>query len=267
MTWSVPRRQAGESLRSIDFRNERDSLGEVTARVIGSFRHRDNRIWQARIVPLPPDTARSIFPTAAFVLTLSSAGCRDYHFIAESLASAKRTALRFGNVRMADYERLIADATGTSDYPRTDDVGFFCMRVVKETQGIVTMRVNRSSHSQEDVFGLGRIEDGKIIIFPDHYELDIILTGIADSSSQPLVPEDVNSVNGLSPFSARRTSARDLDDAMEDMGISDAVIREVLQRNRNDSVATAMAGLSSGTYTTPTLRARDERVIDLGDDD
>lgn len=264
MSWvsrtTLPDRQPGESLRDIQFHNEMDESNQRTDRVVGNFRHRDGRIWSARIVPIPANADRWPFPDDAFMLTLHSGGCRRYQFMAGTLPSAKRTALRFGNVAIAEYERVIADAHGTTEFPRSDAVGAFRIQVVKRVSQGFTQETQRYTRD-----GIGRIEQDRIVIFPDVHELEEIFDNLCAPQTVPLIPEHINSLGAESVFtdSAIAEAASILSDDM-DLDPSDVVLS-----NFDDSIDEALAGLSNGTYRTPTIRPREDRVIDLddGDDD
>lgn len=265
MSWgsrtTLPDRQPGETLRDIQFHNEMDEHNQRTDRVVGNFRHRDGRIWSARIVPIPANVARRPFPDAALVLTLHSGGCRRYQFMSGTLPSAKSTALRFGNVSLQDYERLIADAHGTTEFPRPDDVGAFRIQIVKRR--IVAFAPETHRYTRD---GIGRIEQGRIVIFPDIHELEEIFDNLCAPRTVPMLPENINSLGANSSFlsPAIIAAAVALGDDME-MDYTDTV----LLSNFDDSVDEALGGLSNGTYRTPTIRLREDRVINLddGDDD
>ncbi len=262
MSWvsraMLPDRQPGESLRDIQFHNEMDENNQRTDRVVGNFRHRDGRIWSARIVPIPANFERRPFPDDAFVLTVHSGGCRRYQFMAGTLPSAKSTALRFGNVDLQDYTRLIADARGTTEFPRTDDVGAFRIQVVKRESHGFTQETRRYTRD-----GIGRIEQDRIVIFPDVHELEEIFDNLCEPQTVPLIPEHINSLGAARVFSDSNIAeaAAILSDDM-DLDPLDVVLS-----NFDDSIDDALEGLSNGTYRTPTIRPREDRVIDLNDGD
>jgi hypothetical protein len=262
MSWSsditLPERQPGEALRDIQFHNEMDEHNRRTDRVVGNFRHRDGRIWSARIVPMPDSDAHPQFLFGSFVLTAHSGGCRRYQFISSALSSAKQTALRFGNVRLAVYDRLIADAQGTTEFPRSADVGAFRIHVVRRLSRGFTQETVRYTRD-----GIGRLESGRIVIFPDAHELEEIFDDICAVNTVPLIPEHINSLGANSTFHDPSTV-----EAAAYLG-TDMVAdpTTVVLRNFDDSIDDALAGLSNGTYRTPTIQPREDRVIDLNDGD
>jgi len=260
-TDSLPERRPGEALRDIRFRNEIEpTTNERTQRVVGNFRHRDGRIWNARIVPIPPQEGLP-FQGPGYQLTLTSGGCRNYQFVSRSLVSAKQTAVRFSNMQMALYERIIADAHGTTEFPRSNDIGVFRIAVVKT----VPVRFQHRETQRYDVEGLGRLEHGHLVIFPQSAELEEIFDEVADEGTFSLIPDTINSPtidNSLFSQSATmRDAARDV------LSEDERNIADIVLNNFNDSAEEALQGLTDGTYRIPAPRQREDRVIDLGGDD
>lgn len=264
MSWGtsvnvIPPRQENEVLREIRFHTELDASNNPTDRVSGQFRHRDGRIWSARILPLEPDARRPAFRRQAFLLALTSGGCRQYTFISRRLQNAKSTVLRFSNLPLPVYERLTADAKGTSTHPRSGEVAVFRLHVIKRaTSGHF---VARSELTRYDVDGIGRYEQDKLVVFPDSAELAAILDQCcADDDVRSLVPEGINSLPAEATMTRidLTTAQRHLDSRVIDMDHIHAIVGDHFY----DSVDDAIAGLHNGSY-----HVREERRIDLRDED
>jgi len=252
----IPNRQPGEALTDISYRAEMED-NRQTGRVVAEFRHRDGRIWQGRIMPLPPGSVQTHITGHTHTIALSSGGCRQFRFIANGLSSAKRTVLRFANLPLDVYDRLIADARGTTDHPRPDDVGVFRIQVVKRHR----RPGGRTETQRYEREGIGRLEGSIITVFPHSEELQDILGLCCSGSSLPVVPSGINELN---PVGFSRT---ELDEATVGQVDEDAVDAAVL-RGFDDDLVTALAGLEDGSYTIPRPREREDRAIDIfGDQD
>ena len=254
----LPDRQEAEVLRNLEWVNS--AQGQLTV----TFRHRDNRIWVATIASLPADMNRTTFPEEAYSLSVTSDGCRAYQFICRSQSSGKRTTLRLANMRATYYSRLIADARGTTDYPRSDDIGVLCMQVAKRTQVRAhthNPRTQATEVQRYTIRGIGRVDGNTITVFPESHELEQILDQVCAEGTHALVPSDINVIPDPS-------MARGALEGVNVDSVADDVVTAALANSFDDDAETALQGLSDGTYHTPAPRQREDRVIDIfGDPD
>ncbi len=254
MSWTnatpVPQRQPGETIRDIPFRHELDGQNQKTNTIVGRFYHRDGRLWQARIVHAPSNVEDWRFENDSWILTMSSGGCRNYQFLSANIGSAKKTALRFANIPLENYQRLVADAHGTTDFPRPSIYGIFQVKVVQNNATEAGV-VETQSYSLR---GIGRIDNGTIVIFPLAAELEQIFDPVCDNDTVSLIPVDINRVSNTPGIQQA------LEEIEEDMQQFD--VDEILSRNFADTPEDAVRNFNNGA----TFRQREERVIDIGDD-
>lgn len=251
---ALPTRQPGEALSNIDYRVEDGVSGK---RHVATFRHRDNRIWDAKIVNDPQTVNGEVYP---YMVEVSSTGCRSWVFLAASLEQGKRTVSRFANLEINMYLRLTADASGTSDFPIPGNIGVFRMVVVhhdRSANGTTTTR------RCVEVTGIARHTGTNIIVFPQAEEIRELLSGVCSAGTIALVPTGINEIvttpEQPSFLVGQRTPYRGI--AAPQVG--DEELTAALNRLRNDTVDTVMSGLSRGEYTTT---QRHERTIDFFDD-
>ncbi len=262
MSWTdtqpIPLRQPGEPIRDIQFSHELDGQRRRTERIVGQFYHRDGRLWQARILPLPNrfHDGQHSFNEESLVLTLSSAGCRNYQFVSGNIGSAKRVAIRFGNIPISRYNRVVADAQGTAAHPRTNDIGVFRVNIAKQ------VLIFPQSHETQrySLVGIGRVEHGTIVMFPQAAELEAIFENVCDDDTVPLIAENIN--DPTTDNDAFRLHQQVSSEEMDEWGD----VSDIVARNFQDTVEQALEGLQSGTYHTSGFRRREDRVIDIGDD-
>ncbi len=247
----IPDRQPGEVLSEITYRAEMEGERN-TGRLRAEFRHRDNRVWQARIIPLPPGDAQTHISGHTHVVNLDSAGCRPVRFVARDVNRARQTIQRFANLHIELYERLVADARGTSSHPRSDNIGVFRMQVVKQ----VRQPGGRTETQRYDVEGIGRHDGDCIVVFPLSSDLEAILEECCARGCLPLVSAGVNALH------PDRFNRGVLDTAAVDP-VDQAVVDAAVLRGFDDDVDTAIAGLRDGSYTIPQPRAREERDLDI----
>lgn len=266
MTWgtnryTVPPRGERDVLVEIRYRDEFDAQNNKTGTVVGEFQHRDGRIWSARIIELAPDNSRRVFRQAAVMLTLASAGCRQYSFICCRLQNAKGVAMRFSNMPMYVYDRLVADAQGTAEHPRSGDIAIFRLHVVRRQQP--SLRRQQSSCgfdlTEEPINGIGRYADGQLVIFPTTDEIEDILDQCCNEYSRVMMPSGINQIPDQALLERLEDTAYDdLDSRIIDIDR----ISDLVDHHFHDSAYEALAGLRDGSY-----RIREERVIDFHDDD
>ncbi len=254
---ALPTRQPGEALSKIEYRMEPvdEQRGE---RYATNFRHRDNRIWQARIEELQPPTYLDD-SRYTHMIELTSAGCRTYTFMSLSLDQAKRTINRFANMPMLNYNRLISDAQGTTEHPRPGVVGVFRMR----TQHQERLAGGRTETRQSEINGIAYNDGAQIIVFPTTAELTEILAGACATGTTALVPQGINQIQAPDQPMSFATN-----NDVRRMQLPDVVQDEVeaaIQRLRGDTTAGTLSRLQAGEYVA-TPRQREERVLDIFDD-
>lgn len=254
---ALPTRQLGEALSNIDYRVEDGSSGK---RHVATFRHRDNRIWDAKIVNDPQYIAGDSYP---YMAEVSSAGCRSWVFLAPSLEQSKRTVSRFSNLAVVMYQRLIADASGTNDFPIPGQVGVFRMTLsqqVRDIRGRSAAAITRHS----EVTGVARYDGTQIIVFPRAEEIRELLSGVCSAGTIALVPTGINEISDASDQPSFLVGQRTPYSGIAAPQVGDDELNAALNRLRNDTVDTVMSRLHSGDYTTT---ARHERTIDFFDED
>lgn len=257
MQWrALPERQPGEVLRDINFRVELDN-GQRTDRVTAQFRHRDNRVWVARITSLNDPH----LPRYNKAVQLSSGGCRNYRFVAHDLPMAKQVVQRFANLAEEHYDRLVADAQSTMDYPRSDDIGVFRMSVAKQRRA--GWGGHRTETRRYTIEGLGRVDGNTITIFQTSEEIGEILLLVCPRGVQPLVPAGINEIT---PTAGPRFNRSALDET-EVPELDEDEVQAAIARSFDDDLETALTGLHDGSYSAPRPRGREAREIDFGGDD
>ncbi len=255
---ALPTRQPGEALSSIEYRNNREA-GQSGTRYIANFRHRDNRIWQALLTNGLSVYVGDDSDTYNWNIELSSAGCRPWRFMSMSLDQAKRTVSRFANLNTGLYNRLIADASGTTEHPKAGSVGVFRMRFARQNT-----HEGRSETHHAEIDGIAYIDGTSIIVFPTSPELFSILSSVCAAGTVAFVPQGINQiVEANQPLSfVGYTDVRNT--PMPD--VSQADFENALSRLRDDTAEGALTGLRVGDYVA-TPRVREDRVLDIFDDD
>lgn len=252
---ALPTRQPGEVISQLDYRVETSPAGP---RHVTTFRHRDNRVWQARIINEPQTVGQHTYP---WMSEVSCAGCRSWVFLSMSLDQSKRTLSRFANLSLAMYERLVADASGTTDKPIPGVVGVFRMRIPQLG--------NRSATdpTHTEITGVARYDGGQIVVFPTSPEFTSILSSVCASDTIALVPTGINEVPSedtpVGGFMLGRH--RHAYNSLAAPELSEAELNEALGRLRDGTAERVMSGLRAGDYTT--TRHREEREIDFGDEE
>lgn len=225
-----------------------------------TFRHRDNRIWQVSITlcDQPIEVEEDGGGVFTHLVECTSAGCRPILFAAESVRDAQRTVDRFANTNSERYERLVADAQGTTDHPRSGDIGVFVINVVRETK----RHDNRREVHRSTLNGIGRVNAFQLTIFPTSEELAHILTRIATPGVRAIVPQGINQLRDTNTPLGFGMAHRDFSNADTPEVVIDEV-DEALMRLFAATSTAALAGLSSGDFAMGP-RGREDRVIDLG---
>ena len=258
MRWvSLEPRQAGIVLSDLEYRTINNG-GRTIFTV--SFRHWDQRIWQASIEQrTTPIVVEDV--SFHFSLTLTSSSCRTFHFLSRTKRSAVRTVSRFANISDAIYERLTADARGTTDHPRSQTIGVFSM---------VTARHEKTYHgtvtSRSELSGIGRVDGPNLIIFPTTAELSRLLRDIAHVDTSVVIAEGINQVNMSTSAAPRMFHAIGSDNYENPPTLTLEQADALINRAFNDTSDDAFAGLIGGSSKLITAR-REDRVIDLGLDD
>lgn len=260
MTWTpIPSRQPGELLAEIDFRAE--PFGWVA-----NFRHHDNRVWQARIVTVTlPDNMVALSDHERTLLTrsvqLSSSGCRTYCFLTTSTTNAKRIVRRFANVSQQRYDRLVADARGTSDHPRSNDSCAYTIKIIQNNA--TAADIYHGVARIHTLTGIGRVTNNhQIVMFPNSDEITEIMDSVVSDYGLAIVPQNINV---LLPANTPRSFA--VQNHTHDLvvEIDNKEVAEAFARLFADTADNIMAGLKTGDYTIP--RGRQARMLDLGSDD
>lgn len=251
---ALPTRQPGEALSNIDYRVEEGSSGK---RHVAAFRHRDNRTWDAKIVNDPQYVNGQSYP---YMAEVSSTGCRSWVFLAPSLEQAKRTVSRFANLEINMYRRLIADASGTSEFPIPGEIGVFRMMLVHQERNHSGQTVTRRS----EVTGVARYDGTQIIVFPRAEEIRELLSGVCSAGTIALVPTGINEISDEPEQPSFLVGQRTPYRGIATPQVGDDELNAALNRLRNDTVDTVMSGLQRGEYTTT---ERHERTIDFFDTD
>lgn len=251
---ALPTRQPGEALSNIDYRVEEGVSGKRHA---ATFRHRDNRIWDAKIVNDPQYVNGEAYP---YMAEVSSGGCRSWVFLAPSLEQAKRTVSRFANLEINMYLRLIADASGTTDFPIAGNIGVFRMVVVHQDRA----QNGTTTRRRVEVTGIARHTGTNIIVFPQSEEIRELLSGVCSAGTIALVPTGLNEIVDTQEQPSFLVGQRTPYRGIAAPQVEDEELNAALNRLRNDTVDTVMSGLQRGEYTTT---ARHERTIDFFDDD
>lgn len=254
----LPLRQPGEVISTIRYRPE--TGGDANnQRFIALFRHRDNRIWQARLSQQSITVAGHTYEHNAVV---SCSGCRSWTFLSETMDQSKRTVSSFANLNLDAYRRLIADANGTSDHPIAGDIGVFRIRVARPS---VRQPGVRTGTVTVEITGIARIDGAQIIVFPVADELAGILGSVCASGTLALVPQGINEIpNETSTGGFLTTQGRGLRGVQVPV-VNDDELTQAIQRLRSDTLEGAVSGLTTGRYAT-THRSH-ERVLDFHIDD
>jgi uncharacterized membrane-anchored protein len=175
--------------------------------------------------------------------------------VAVDLGSAKDAVRRFANMSEVRYTRITADAQGTTDHPRSDDVGLFRMVVTKAAY----QTHSRSELVQRELSGIGRLDGPNLVMLPTSDELYAIMDRVCHGrNSRPMIPGGINVVENNDNAFVQRRHSREPDE------FDVAAINEALRRNFNDSFAEVSQSVAAGKYR---LRGREERAINFGDTD
>lgn len=249
---ALPTRQPGEALSNIDYRVEDGATGK---RHVATFRHRDNRIWEAKIVNDPQSVGTGTYP---YMVEVTSAGCRSWVFLSPSLDQSKRTVSRFANLEITMYKRLTADASGTTDFPISGDIGVFRMTVIRQ----IRIHGGQSS-SRGEVTGVARYDGSQIVVFPRAEEIRSLLSGVCATGTIALVPTGINEINDEAEQPSFLVGQRNPRQGVAAPQVGDDELTAAINRLRNDTVDTIMSGLKRGEYTTT---ERHERTIDFFDE-
>ncbi len=253
MTWAaLPLREPGAVISNIDYQTRPDVGGKSNQWAM--FRHRDNRIWEARI---DGGTEHQTFEVDeqqySFLITLSSTGCRPCRFLSRTLESAKRTVSRFANLKLVNYSRLVVDAAGTTEHPRPGAIGVFRM-VVQESR----QTYGHSGVAQREINGVAYIDGESIVVLPTSNELFMILTGVCHTDTVALVQHGINEISSdgqalglmqgynLQPVALPNLTAREVEQTVTNL--------------RDDPMVQIFTDLQGGGYIRP---RRNERVVDL----
>jgi len=87
---------------------------------IATFEHRDNRIWNCRIMPLPDDNPFAEM-RCEYSVHMTTGGMPPIVFLSKRIEDARRVSLRFANLAMEQYKTLVTMAEPTLDHPRVGD--------------------------------------------------------------------------------------------------------------------------------------------------
>ena len=232
-----------------------------------SFRHRDSRIWVVRIAPV---TDPRLIATLGLrmVAQITSSGCRTVSFVAGTQDALRKSVLRFANLIPEIYERVIADAVGTHDFPRPGQIGVVRMEIAEaRAMTVVDLRHRRDASSTlryETVTGLGRIDGPVITLFPTVEELTELLDRCLTDGTQVLLDRNVN-VPGQDPHFSNQVAARarvdiatrQLDTDLESMEEHRAAVQAHL------GTEDLFDRIQSGELFLPAPRQRNDRSIDI----
>ena len=252
----LPERQRGERLARNRFKFLSDPH---VARYTCQFRHHDNRIWTSTIEAIDNDDInRMLGREFYYSIRLASQGCRSFQFVAHERSRAEDITRRFANINPDRYDRLVADAKGTSSHPMSDDIGVFRLFVTKQNP----LSYDRATVVREQITGIGRVNGFNFVIFPTSEEIDEHLSRICPAGVEPIVPPGINQigVHENSTFTQGSLHASTREPAEFD---SEA-LHAALTRNFNDTFETITERIQSGEYQ---VRRREARAIDFGDDD
>lgn len=257
MNWgqSLPPRQPGQLLTVMDLSyNVYEQDGREILKY--SFRGRDNRIWQATIELRQPGTDDNYnqydLDDFEFLLVFQSAGCRSMAFLVESEQAVRELVLRFANIGIDNYRRLIADAQGTLDYPKSNDLGVFRMMVTHVNQ--VGIRIPGNDY---EVNGIGRLCNGELTIFPQAAELRAILDTLCNDNAVALVPDGINTLDQEEQYNyTNRYRGVSLANLTSDQ------FNDIINRNFAATNADVLKNLKDGVYK---QWRRPGRFLDLGD--
>lgn len=232
-----------------------------------SFRHRDGRIWAVRIAPVT-DARLTAAHGFRWVAQITSSGCRSVSFIAATQDAVRKSVLRFANLIPDIYERVIADAVGTHDFPRDGQIGVVRMEIAESRPPSVTdIRHRRDSSTAvtyDTVTGLGRINGSTITLFPTVDELTDLLDRCLTDGTQMLLDRNVN-VPGQDPHFSNQVAARaridlasrQLNTDLDGMDEHRAAVQNHL------GTEDLFERITSGELLLPTPRQRNDRAIDL----
>lgn len=251
----LPPRQPGEALASIHFTS--DKVGE-SMRYIANFRHRDNRIWQAIIRELDTSFDENVYH---YVIEMSTGGCRSWRFLAKTFEQAKRLVDRFSNMEISRYNRLTVDAQGTNEFPVPGQIGVFRMRLCEQrrTTG------NRSETIYTDISGIARYDGTQIVVYPRTQELTDIISDVCGRGTVAMIPQQINEIQDPSQENRILLAAGPVTRGVVIPEVAEDDIATALNRLRNDTTESVLAGVQSGAYRVS--RGREERAFELGDDE
>lgn len=247
---ALPTRQPGEVISSLDYRVDTTPAGRQHTVL---FRHRDNRIWQGRIVNDPQTVGNHAY---SYVAEVSCAGCRSWLFLSSLLDQCKRTISRFANLDLAMYQRLVADATSTSEFPLPGDVGVFRMRLIRQEQ-----QHRGAAIVQSEMTGVARYDGGQIVVFPRSPELLAILSSVCASDTIAIVPTGINEIPGEDATPGFAVGYRQALQGIAPPQLDDTELHAAIGRLRDATAASVLSGLRAGEYTT--TQRRYERDIDF----
>ena len=252
----LPARQPGEALSLIDYDGSKTEQS-------CSFRHRDSRIWHARIVNQPKEWNDETYP---YVITLTSTGCRACHFLSMRMDQAKRTAGRFANMSLAMYRRLVVDAAGSTEFPVEGHIGVFRMQLVSQRarsrarQQLMTGNTNDLVTSE--VTGIGRHTDQSIEVFPQSQELRDILGSVCQSDTIAIVRNGINEIRADVSSAGFLTGSRDR--IFDGVSTPEIVDDELVRTLANLQSHTEPDDTFNNSFYTASSR---QRVIQLDDED
>lgn len=249
----VPDRHSGQILTRRDLvftlnkQEDRESLR-------CDFRGRDNRLWQATIeLQTGERLGDSSVRNFDYLIIFRAAGCRNVHFLAATEEEAKSLLLRFANISVAAYTRMVADARGTLDHPKSDDLGVFRMVVTHVNQA--GMRVHNNDYT---ISGIGHYQQGQLTIFPTSDELRNILEPVCTEESVVLIPDGVNVVDQQEQLTSTARYR-----GVEVASLTPEQLSDIIDRNFEATGDEVRQNLRSGIYR---QRERPARALDFGPD-
>jgi hypothetical protein len=181
MTSVIKRLAEGEDLVWHALTGMQITATPTQSRYRAMFAQKDNRIWQAVIAPSSN--------TQSWLVSFSSAGCREYSFLASTLNTAKKAANAFAQLDQVVYNRLVADAKPTTTHPATG------ADVVLLAVPLSTIR--REGDMAKPTAYLGQINpDHTFKLYPSNKELKELLYNFGDMHSVvPLFDETLREVS------------------------------------------------------------------------
>lgn len=262
-TWGtpLPPRAPGELISSLSYLRVPTNPDTTST----SFRHRDGRIWAVRVAPVTDQRLTSALGLR-WVAQITSSGCRAVSFVAGTRDAVQKSVLRFANLVPEIYDRVIADAVGTHDFPRPGRLGVVRMEIAEDRPlSVQHIRQRReASTAYETVTGLGRIDGATIILFPTVAELTDLLDRCLTDGTQVLIDRNVN-VPGHDPHFSNQVAER----ARFDLATRQ-LANEPDEMEAHRTAAQAHLGtedlfdrIQSGELILPAPRERNDRAIDL----